>query len=466
MDDKSHPNHPDHNQTTGEIHDAPALDGEIIEPVGTGVLATIHRVEIDQQVTTAKAYPRNLPMIQQELTALCTLNEETAEECVYALPRGGKTIRGPSARFADALISFWGNSRTDAYVVQVDREDKFIEAVGIFQDVERNVIRRRRVRRPISDRQGRLYNADMINMTGNAACVIAERNAILNGIPKPLWTVAYDRAFALIAGTIQTLDAKRDRAMKQFANNGIQPAQVLEILGRVDISKIVPDDIVTMRGMLTALKTGEETVESIFGRGAAGPTHDVVKDPLKDPGQKIPVRGAAQATAEVDTVIDASGTVKKWRSGKIGPPLRDERFAAGKQLFLTLEAWVAATVNMPLPVLASGNPVDGGDPISSGRQAPEKPAGEAAPAGGGNSPAKPEVRQPAQPSGQRPYDGPESYIEFMRDEFDKARSEAAVNELWGATRNDRRELLGADELVELEKDKKAKLAALKLKKSA
>jgi len=54
------------------------------------------------------------------------------------------------------------------------------------------------------------------NMTGNAACVIAERNAILNGIPKSLWGPAYERAFALVAGTTQTLGEKIARAEKHL----------------------------------------------------------------------------------------------------------------------------------------------------------------------------------------------------------------------------------------------------------
>ena len=38
-----------------EVDDGEVLDGEIIEPVGTGMIATIHRVEIDQQIATAQA---------------------------------------------------------------------------------------------------------------------------------------------------------------------------------------------------------------------------------------------------------------------------------------------------------------------------------------------------------------------------------------------------------------------------
>ena len=38
----------------------------------------------------------------------------------------------------------------------------------------------------------------------------------MNGIPKSLWGPAYDQAFALVAGTVKTLDEKLKRAEKHF----------------------------------------------------------------------------------------------------------------------------------------------------------------------------------------------------------------------------------------------------------
>jgi recombination protein RecT len=66
---------------------------------------------------------------------------------------------------------------------------------------------------------------------------------------------------------------------------------------------------------------------------------------------------------------------------------------------------------------------------------------------------------------ERPYTDAASYIDHMRDEFDKATSEAFVSDLWGSTRRDRQELLtDLEQLGELEKDKKATIAKLKLRK--
>lgn len=444
MNDRNHPNHPDYDPRTGEV-DEDVHDGEILDPISVGTLATLQRVEIDQQVATAKAYPRNVIKIKQELTALVTMDEDTADDCIYALPRGNKHIKGPSARFADALISFWGNARSGAFIVQVDKDDKFVEAIGSFQDVERNVIRQRRVRRPIVDRYGKIYNADMINMTGNAACVIAERNAILNGIPKSLWGPAYEKAFALVAGTTKSLGEKIERAKKAFQLMNIDFALVLEKIERADESKIVPDDIVMIRGMLTALKTGEETVEGMFGRGAGGSNHERVNNPLKD-DPSISTggpRGASNATAQ------GGKAPSKTREPDQDIP----------------DAPETASNQAPKTDTASGGAGKAAEGPSDGQVQDTGPVENNAQPATATGKAKPETAAPSKPAVEKPYSDAESYMSFVRDTFDRASSKAAVTEIWGSTRADRNELLNPEQIDELTKDKDAKVAALKLKES-
>jgi len=149
-----------------------------------GVAVALARAEIDQQIATAHAFPRSIKRAVDNILSLATLDRATSEECIYALPRGGKSIRGPSVRLAEIVASQWGNCRVAARVVAVDRLEKYVEAEGIFHDLETNMAATARVRRRIVDSKGRLYNEDMILVTGNAACQIAKRNAVLSGVPR------------------------------------------------------------------------------------------------------------------------------------------------------------------------------------------------------------------------------------------------------------------------------------------
>lgn len=259
-------------------------DGEIIvavpmlpKPKDVNVSDALARVEIGALVATAHEYPRSINKSTQNIMTLATLDEETADDCIYALPRGGKPIEGPSVRFAEIVAQAWGNCRIDAQVVQIDRVNKIVVAEGTFLDLETNMAIRARVQRRISDKNGKLYNDDMIIMTGNAACSIARRNATLAGVPKGIWHKSYGAALRVVSGDMMTLGENRAKALAAFAHYGVKPERVIAALGLSGEADIALNHVATMRGMFSALKNGEATVEEMFPHPA--PTGDGKRPP-------------------------------------------------------------------------------------------------------------------------------------------------------------------------------------------
>lgn len=233
----------------------------------TGMVAVISKAEIDQQIATAKKYPRSIKRFVDDATAMVTLNESIAQQCIYALPRDGKVIEGASARFGEIVASAWGNCRAGARVV--DERGEFITAQGVFHDLERNVAITYEVQRRITDKNGRRYKPDMIGVTANAACSIALRNAILKGVPKAFWEPMYQKARAVVAGDHKTLANKRAEAIKQFTIYGVNEEQILSKLGRPGVADITVDDLVILFGLLTALRDGDTTAEQMFDLGSS-----------------------------------------------------------------------------------------------------------------------------------------------------------------------------------------------------
>lgn len=227
---------------------------------------SLARAEVDQQITTARAYPRSIARAVSNITTLATLDEKSAEECIYALPRGGKPIKGPSVRLAEIISSQWGNCRVGARVVHVDRVEKFVEAEGVFHDLETNTATTARVRRRISDKSGRLFQDDMIVVTGNAACAIAKRNAILGAVPKAVWRKAYEAVESVIMGDVKTLAERRGRAIAAFGAFGVTPEQIFAALGIGGEDDVGLEHLGTLTAMRAALKNGEATVEEMFPR--------------------------------------------------------------------------------------------------------------------------------------------------------------------------------------------------------
>lgn len=236
--------------------------------VESGTVALLNRSEIDMQVATAHKFPRSIKRFRNEALQMVTLNESVAESCIYALPRGDKTIEGPSARFAEVVASAWGNCRAGARVVS-DQGD-FITAQGVFHDLERNVAITYEVQRRITDKRGNRFNADMIGVTGNAASSIALRNAILKGVPKAFWDDMYQAARAVVMGDFSTLANRRADALKAFISLGVSNEQVFAKLGVEGAHDITLEHLVTLRGLITAIKEGDTTPEQAFAPVESG----------------------------------------------------------------------------------------------------------------------------------------------------------------------------------------------------
>lgn len=240
--------------------------------VESGTVALLNKSEIDMQVATAHKYPRSIKRFRDEALAMVTLNEQVAQECIYSLPRKEKDqvsgqwvmnpIEGPSARFAEVIISAWGNCRAGARVVS-DQGD-FVTSQGVFQDLERNVVLTYEVQRRITGSNGHRYKPDMIGVTANAASSIALRNAILKGIPKAFWSDMYDAARQTAIGNVQTLGARRSRALAVLQKMGVQQETVFTFLKIAGIEDITLEHLGTLFGITTALKEGDTTPEQAF----------------------------------------------------------------------------------------------------------------------------------------------------------------------------------------------------------
>lgn len=243
--------------------------------VESGTVALLNKSEIDMQVATAHKYPRSIKRFRDESLQMVTLNERVAESCIYALPRGNKTIEGPSARFAEVVASAWGNCRAGARTVS-DAGD-FVTAQGVFHDLERNVAITYEVQRRITDSKGKRYNTDMIGVTANAACSVALRNAILKGVPKAFWEDMYQAARQTVMGDFKTLGNRRADALKAFLAFGVSEAQVFSKLGVTGVEDISLEHLVTLRGLLTAIREGDTTPEQAFASDDGAQTQTKAK---------------------------------------------------------------------------------------------------------------------------------------------------------------------------------------------
>lgn len=238
-----------------------------VEVVEDGSLALSAQIASDplisQQVATARRFPRSVTSALQEAMTLATLDEDTAASMFYSIPRGGKTIEGPSARLAEVMAYTWGNLRAAAEVIEEGKTH--VTAAGVCYDLEKNVAFSIRVKRRITDSKGKRYNDDMIGVTGNAATSIALRNAVFKVIPAAMVRRVYEASRQASIGKGGTITQKRQAVLEWFGKLGKTPEDVFRVIGVAGIDDIGETELIRLRGLATAIKDGEIDVETVFG---------------------------------------------------------------------------------------------------------------------------------------------------------------------------------------------------------
>lgn len=242
--------------------------GEVFSLAPINAIESVSRAEIDQQISTAKRYPRSLTKVRQEMVEMATLDEETAAACFYSLPRGGKNIQGPSIRLAEIALSCYGNIRAGTRIIEtvVDGSSPYVAIQAICHDLEKNIAVMMEKRRRITGKKskGGIIDEDDINLAANAGSAIAFRDAMFKVIPGILLRPVYEAAKKVAIGDAKTLSDRRVRAIEAFQKMGVAADRVLGSIGKTKVDEVTLEDLENLIGTFTAIKEGSTTIENAF----------------------------------------------------------------------------------------------------------------------------------------------------------------------------------------------------------
>lgn len=231
-------------------------------------LEQLERAAVEVQITTAKQYPRQIGQVKRDMLSFATLDEETAAACFYTLPRGGKTIQGPSVRLAEIALSCYGNIKAGTRVVEVVNQGATGHVVvqALCHDLQNNVAISIEKRRVITKkRSAASIGEDDINLAVNACSAIAMRDAVFKVVPGALIRPVFEAAKSVAVGDVKTLASRRDMAFDRFAKMGVGKDRVLAILDRKTADDVTLSDLETLVGLFTAIRDGQTTIDEAFG---------------------------------------------------------------------------------------------------------------------------------------------------------------------------------------------------------
>lgn len=281
--------------------DAPPIDAEFVEEETTAAIAiaqpqaleSITRAEVDVMIERADRKPRgSIQKIRGEILSIAKLTADTAASCYYTLERKDKDgkkvkIEGPSIRLAEIALGCYSNVRVASRVTGND--GRKITAQGVAYDVEKNIMIMTEVSRRIVTKAGRTYSEDMQNVTANAACAIAKRNAIFEIVPRALVDSVYEEVKKVALGTEKTLEERRQSALGRLGAMGVTREQVLRLLAIDSIEGIDLDKLEYLFGLWVAIKDGMTTIDEVF---------EPTKEEALDPNRKLTLRELARRAAE------------------------------------------------------------------------------------------------------------------------------------------------------------------------
>jgi len=212
------------------------------------------KAEVDCMISTAHAYPRNTDKAYKEALAMATCDDETAQSCIYSVPRAGKTIVGPSIRLAEMIAYAWGNLHLGVRVVDTSATYVTVEAVA--WDLEKGNRYTSQEQRKITNKDNRRFSEDMVSVTAKAASAIALRNVIFKAIPKFYVDKIYKAAVNFSLGDLQSNKARKEKAIAYFQKSGILPERIYGYFGIANIDELRPEHMEYMIGISTAIKNG------------------------------------------------------------------------------------------------------------------------------------------------------------------------------------------------------------------
>lgn len=250
---------------------------ETMEVLPPSALQALERAHIDVQVSTAHQYPRSLELFNKRALQMATLDQETAESCIYVRPVGKKKnekgqwvqefAEGASIRLAEIVATSYGNIRVASRIVE--QTERYVKCEGVAHDLETNYAGKSESFEPTVTREGKPYSEGMRAVVAKAALSKAYRDAIFKVVPRALCKRIYEAAKKASAGGL-TIEQRRNKVKAWLGGKQIDEARMFAALGVNGWNDVGESELNTLTGIKSSIADGDTTFEEAFP--IAGPS--------------------------------------------------------------------------------------------------------------------------------------------------------------------------------------------------
>jgi len=225
--------------------------------------------EVQAAMIIAKRFPRDETQSYTRIMHACR-RKTLADHAMYAYPRGGTLVTGPSIRLAEVLAQSWGN--LDCGIVEVEQRNGESTMMAYAWDLETNArktttfqVRHERVSgKGNNQRTTKLTDPrDIYEMCANQGARRL-RGCILGVIPGDIVEAAINECEKTLAGNNTAPIADRARAMVvAFSELGVTKEMIERRIGH-KLETIIETEMVNLRKIYSSIKDGMAPRESFF----------------------------------------------------------------------------------------------------------------------------------------------------------------------------------------------------------
>lgn len=258
--------------------------------------------EVQAAMVVAKKFPRDEVQAFNLVMKACS-RPTLAEVAMYAYPRGGQTVTGPSIRLAEELARSWGNIDFGIIELEQDIEDGSSKVMAYAWDLQTNT-RQTKVFEVRHERkaQGVIKRLDdprdIYEMVANQGARRV-RACILGIIPGDVVEAALDQCEKTMKGkSTEPLSDRIRKMVAAFAEMGVTQ-KMLETRLNHNMDATNETELVGLRKIYMSLKDGHSDREEFFK-----PEAGVVEKPTAPAKTVAPAKSAA-TTAPAKTPAPA-----------------------------------------------------------------------------------------------------------------------------------------------------------------
>lgn len=236
----------------------------------TGLMASTEAravAEVQASYVIAKKFPRNQHESYMAIIDACK-RPFLAEQAMYAYPRGGTLVTGPSIRLAEAMAQCWGNLDCGVREISQSNGVSVAEAYAIDLQTNTRVTKIFHVPHVRDTKKGRtkLTDArDIYELVANNGSRRL-RACILGILPGDVVEAAVNQCKKTMeSGELPMADRIRMMVAK-FDELGVKVEHLEARLGH-NLAATIPAEFVTLQGVYKAIKDGFAAREDFFELG-------------------------------------------------------------------------------------------------------------------------------------------------------------------------------------------------------